>query len=222
MRASTIPARGMTTPPTPCRRPPCTTAISRRCCAAGSQYTIYDPATRVAGPTGGRFTETPFPGNIIPTSRIRPGRREDPVVVPDDREEPGRRHRPEQLPRRHHRGESQVLQLDRPRRPEPRRPAALLRPLQHLHPQQHLQQLLRQRFRGRRSSGSTRRPRCSTTSSRCRRRMVLDTRYSYNRFIRGSDAPASRRRLRRDAARLLVAVRQPGSRRTSRASRAST
>jgi hypothetical protein len=40
--------------------------------AAGSQYTIYNPASRVAGPTSGRYTETPFPGNIIPKSQWDP------------------------------------------------------------------------------------------------------------------------------------------------------
>jgi hypothetical protein len=40
--------------------------------AAGAQYTIYNPASRVAGPTSGRFTETPFPGNIIPKSQWDP------------------------------------------------------------------------------------------------------------------------------------------------------
>jgi hypothetical protein len=39
--------------------------------AAGSQYTIYDPATRT-GPVNGRYTETPFPGNIIPAARFDP------------------------------------------------------------------------------------------------------------------------------------------------------
>src|SRR3954451_3693405 len=34
----------------------------------GSQYTIYDPATRVAA-AGGRFQETPFLNNKIPTNR---------------------------------------------------------------------------------------------------------------------------------------------------------
>jgi len=37
----------------------------------GSQYQIYDPATRVAAGSG-RFQESPFPGNIIPASRISP------------------------------------------------------------------------------------------------------------------------------------------------------
>ncbi len=35
----------------------------------GPQYTIYDPATRVAI-AGGRFQQTPFPGNRIPTNRF--------------------------------------------------------------------------------------------------------------------------------------------------------
>ena len=39
--------------------------------AAGSQYTIYDPATRVAAPNG-RFSQTAFPGNKIPLSRFDP------------------------------------------------------------------------------------------------------------------------------------------------------
>ncbi|MEI9976375.1 MAG: carboxypeptidase regulatory-like domain-containing protein [Ignavibacteriota bacterium] len=39
--------------------------------AAGSSYTIYDPGTRT-GPVNGRYTETPFPGNIIPSNRFDP------------------------------------------------------------------------------------------------------------------------------------------------------
>ncbi len=35
----------------------------------GPQYTIYDPATRT-GPVGGRYTQTPFPGNKIPATRF--------------------------------------------------------------------------------------------------------------------------------------------------------
>lgn len=37
--------------------------------ALGSKYQIYDPAT-TAPVTGGHFSRTPFPGNIIPASRI--------------------------------------------------------------------------------------------------------------------------------------------------------
>jgi hypothetical protein len=38
----------------------------------GAQYTIYDPATRT-GPNGsGRYTQTAFPGNMIPKSRFNP------------------------------------------------------------------------------------------------------------------------------------------------------
>ncbi|MDQ6663064.1 MAG: carboxypeptidase-like regulatory domain-containing protein [Acidobacteriota bacterium] len=37
----------------------------------GPQYQIYDPMTTVALP-GGRFQRQPFPGNIIPTSRLDP------------------------------------------------------------------------------------------------------------------------------------------------------
>lgn len=39
--------------------------------AVGSSYTIYDPATRVAA-AGGRYQETPFPGNIVPQARFNP------------------------------------------------------------------------------------------------------------------------------------------------------
>jgi hypothetical protein len=39
--------------------------------AAGTSYTIYDPATRVAA-AGGRFSETPFAGNKIPSNRFDP------------------------------------------------------------------------------------------------------------------------------------------------------
>ncbi|MCL5745973.1 MAG: carboxypeptidase-like regulatory domain-containing protein, partial [Acidobacteria bacterium] len=38
--------------------------------ALGSQYQIYDPAT--IKPSGTRFSRSPFPGNIIPASRISP------------------------------------------------------------------------------------------------------------------------------------------------------
>jgi len=38
--------------------------------AAGASYTIYDPATRVGPNSAGRFTQTAFPGNIIPLNRI--------------------------------------------------------------------------------------------------------------------------------------------------------
>jgi hypothetical protein len=37
--------------------------------AVGSNYTIYDPATRVAV-AGGRYQETAFPGNIVPSTRF--------------------------------------------------------------------------------------------------------------------------------------------------------
>ena len=39
--------------------------------AAGASYTIYDPSTRVAV-AGGRFQETAFPGNKIPANRFDP------------------------------------------------------------------------------------------------------------------------------------------------------
>lgn len=39
--------------------------------ALGSQYQIYDPATTRAAPNG-RFARDPFPGNVIPASRLSP------------------------------------------------------------------------------------------------------------------------------------------------------
>ena len=39
--------------------------------AQGAVYQLYDPATRRAGPSGGMISD-PFPGNIIPGSRINP------------------------------------------------------------------------------------------------------------------------------------------------------
>src|SRR5262249_12944101 len=54
-----------------------TPAIHRRDFSAllnapnGTQYTIYDPATRAAA-AGGRFSQTPFPGNKIPSARFSP------------------------------------------------------------------------------------------------------------------------------------------------------
>jgi hypothetical protein len=38
--------------------------------AAGAQYTIYDPGTRTGPNSAGRYTETAFPGNKIPTNRF--------------------------------------------------------------------------------------------------------------------------------------------------------
>ncbi len=38
----------------------------------GSSYTIYDPATRTGPNSSGRYTQTAFPGNIIPKSRFDP------------------------------------------------------------------------------------------------------------------------------------------------------
>jgi hypothetical protein len=39
---------------------------------AGSSYTIYDPATRTGPNSSGRYTQTPFPNNIIPKARFDP------------------------------------------------------------------------------------------------------------------------------------------------------
>ena len=38
--------------------------------ASGAQYTIYDPGTRIGPNSAGRYTETAFPGNKIPTNRF--------------------------------------------------------------------------------------------------------------------------------------------------------
>ena len=38
----------------------------------GASYTIYDPATRTGPNSSGRYTETAFPGNKIPTNRFDP------------------------------------------------------------------------------------------------------------------------------------------------------
>ena len=38
--------------------------------AGGASYTIYDPATRTGPSAAGRFTQTPFPGNVIPAGRF--------------------------------------------------------------------------------------------------------------------------------------------------------
>ena len=39
--------------------------------ALGSAYQVYDPRSTVTAPNG-RFSRTPIPGNIIPTSRLDP------------------------------------------------------------------------------------------------------------------------------------------------------
>ena len=81
------PRHDETTNTVPTRR--CTTAISRRCCRGGSQYTIYDPATRT-GPV-----RRPLHADAVPEQHrslqgaVRPGGRRDPLVLSDHREEPG-------------------------------------------------------------------------------------------------------------------------------------
>jgi hypothetical protein len=40
--------------------------------AAGSSYAIYDPATRVGPNSSGRYTQTPFPNNVVPKARFDP------------------------------------------------------------------------------------------------------------------------------------------------------
>ena len=48
---------------------PSTTKLSGN--FAGDSVPVYDPATRVTGP-GGVITATPFPGNVIPSTRFSP------------------------------------------------------------------------------------------------------------------------------------------------------
>jgi hypothetical protein len=56
---------GITTVPTPDMKKGDFSSLLK----VGAQYTIYDPATRT-GPVGGRYTETAFPGNIVPQARF--------------------------------------------------------------------------------------------------------------------------------------------------------
>ena len=65
----------MTTRPTPFPPRPRRTAIFPRCLpipGTGASYQIYNPFSRRAASTAGRYQEDPFPGNIIPTSLINP------------------------------------------------------------------------------------------------------------------------------------------------------
>ncbi len=60
-------SRGSYTVPTPRQRE----GDFSELLAVGAQYQIYDPATIAPAPAG-RFSRQPFPGNIIPSSRIDP------------------------------------------------------------------------------------------------------------------------------------------------------
>ena len=66
-RGFTMDVRGTTTPPTPCRPRRCRTAISPRCWppARSTRSTTLQRAP--ARHSAGRYTKTPFPGNIIPS-----------------------------------------------------------------------------------------------------------------------------------------------------------
>ena len=85
----------MTTPPTPCRPRPCTTAISPRCsppAARSTPFTIRRRASPVRRRTLSQ--ETPFPGNNIPTNRFDKVGAAILSLLPDHREDAGRSTRP--------------------------------------------------------------------------------------------------------------------------------
>ncbi len=149
MRAFTIPARGMTTPPTPSRPRPCTTATSPPCWPTAAPNTRSTTRPPAPARVNGRYTQSPFPGNKIPSNRFDKVGVVHPRLLSHYGKDAGRPAWPAELPGRHHGGKGQVLQRHLPRGPEPGRPAALLRPLQLLHPQQHLQPVLRQPLRRR-------------------------------------------------------------------------
>ena len=98
--------------------------------ALGSQYQIYDPATTRPHPTqAGRFIRDPFPGNIIPDSRISPVAKQIlgfyPAAEPDRH---GRRR--QQLHEPDGGGLRDLLHGDGTRRSQPERSPPHLRPLQ--------------------------------------------------------------------------------------------
>ena len=113
----------------------------------GASYTIYDPATRTGPDSAGRFTETAFPGNMIPTNRFNTVGAAILGYYPSTEKSPGDHYRTRATIRMPAPRRRRSTTTDLARGPEHRRPAAFLRPLQHLYPQQHLQQLLRQRLR---------------------------------------------------------------------------
>ena len=76
---------------------------------SGAQYTIYDPATRVAI-AGGRIQPTPFPGNKIPSDRFDKVGAAILAYYPATEKTPGDPLGLSQLSGRHHRGKGQVLQ----------------------------------------------------------------------------------------------------------------
>ena len=154
-------------------------------------------------------SQTPFPGNKIPSNRFDKVGTAILGYYPATEKTPDRCRRPQQLPGRHHRGKGQVLQRHLPRRPEHRRPAALLRPLQHLHPQQHLQRVLQQRVR--------RRPVLLLLQERgLRSRLHAFAHHGAEHPVQLQPLHPRRRpagrssRLRPGFARLLAAVHQPG------------
>ena len=88
------------------RRPPSSTVptalqragrlLANQFASTAALITIYDPATVVTLPNGTR-QRTPFPGNVIPTSRFNPVAQGASAYYPLAQSRRRRRHRPEQL-----------------------------------------------------------------------------------------------------------------------------
>ena len=98
--------------------------------ALGPQYQIYDPATTRPHPTqAGRFIRDPFPGNIIPPSRINPVAQKHPRVLPAA-ESGGHVRRRQQLHQSDGGRLRDLLHGDDARRSQPVGSAPHLRPLQ--------------------------------------------------------------------------------------------
>ena len=153
--------------------------------ALGPQYQIYNPFTRRAV-AGGRFQQDPFPGNIIPQNLINPVARAvlEYIAHPTDRRQ---RRRHEQLPEPVAARGHQVREQHDPRRPQPHRQAAHVRARQLVRSQQQLQQLLRQPLHRRVvqvrvAPGALDHVYVVTPST------VLNFRYGYNWFVRGTDS----------------------------------
>ena len=172
------------------------------------QYTIYDPDTRT-GPVAGRYTQSPFPGNKIPTNRFDKVGAAILSYYPSTEKTPG---------------DAVGLQNYQD--------ATTAEKAKYYNDTFSVDQNLgdRQRFFVRYSSYI----RNSTYNNyfdnafvgdqfyfysknaafdhvyTLSPTMVLNSRYSYNRFIRGGDQPVVGRRVRPGFAGLLAAVHQPG------------
>ena len=106
--------------------------------ALDSKYQIYNPFTRRAAATAGRYEQDKFPGNIIPANLINPVARKILEFFPDP--SPARRPgRPEQLRPIEPARACQVLHAERPYRPRDQRQAQDVRPRQRVPEGQHLQ-----------------------------------------------------------------------------------